>query len=218
LLENGVSPDRVGNLAKKYGIDFQVTEDAEQQLRGAGATDELIGMLKALAPSASKPASTPAAPPKKEEQAPKPVEPPKPKLFLLRDGTAVNLKFAENLSSKTAREGDRVSFVLDADLRVGDTLVVKSGASAVGEVSHVQKAGLLGRPAELGVRIRYLKAGSLRIPLRGTKVKETEGKTGTIGTLLAPLGLLLPGKQIEVNEGARLVAYVDEDTALPPAP
>ena len=38
LLENGVSPDRVGALAKQYGIAFQVNEDAEKQLRGAGAT------------------------------------------------------------------------------------------------------------------------------------------------------------------------------------
>jgi hypothetical protein len=33
LLENGVSPDRVGALAKQYGIAFQITEDSEKQLR-----------------------------------------------------------------------------------------------------------------------------------------------------------------------------------------
>jgi hypothetical protein len=50
LLENGVSVDRVGTLAKQYGIALQMTEDAEKEIRTAGANDELIGMLKALAP------------------------------------------------------------------------------------------------------------------------------------------------------------------------
>ena len=63
LLENGVSPDRVGALAKQYGIAFQITEDAEKQFRGVGANDELIGMLKALSPPSSNPlAAQPPAP------------------------------------------------------------------------------------------------------------------------------------------------------------
>jgi hypothetical protein len=212
LLENGVTPDRVGALAKQYGIAFQVTEDAEKEIRAAGANDELIGMLKALAPTALPPPAPPsAAKPAKEE----PAKPAEPKKYLLRDGTEVKLKFAQNLSSKNAMEGDSVNFVLADDIWAGDTLVVRSGATAIGEVSHVQRAGFLGKTAELNVRLNYLKAGATRVRLRGTKGKETEGSTGTLGILLAPLGLLMPGKQIEVKEGTRLSAYVDEDVRLP---
>ena len=214
LLENGVTPERVGALAKKYGIDFQVTEGTQLQLHDAGATDELIGMLKALAPSGSAPAPARVTPPPPEQPA-KPAEPPRPKVFLLREGTEVKLRFAENLSSKNAKEGDPVSFVLADDIWVGDTLIVRAGAPAKGEVSHVEKAGLLGKPAELNVRLSYIKAGPSRVRLRGSKVKEAEGKSGTLGILLAPLGLLMPGKQIEVTEGTRLSAYVDEDVNLP---
>jgi hypothetical protein len=212
LLENGVSTDRVGALAKQYGIAFQLTEDAEKEIRAAGANDELIGMLKALAPTAAPPPTPPsAAKPAKEE----PAKPAEPKKYLLRDGTAVRLKFAQDLSSKNAMEGDAVNFVLAEDVWVGDALVVRSGATAVGEVSHVQRPGFLGKPAELNVRINYMKVGATRVRLRGTKGKETAGSTGTLGILLAPLGLLMPGKQIEVKEGTHLTAYVDEDVKLP---
>lgn len=217
LLENGVSPERVGSLAKQYGISFQVTEENQTLVRAAGANDELIGMLKALAPAEKVLSPTPAAQPAKVEP-PKPAEPPEPKKFVLRDGTEVRLRFAQDLNSKTATEGDLVSFALADDLWVGETRVVRSGAAALGEVSHAQPAGLLGKPGELNVRLNYMKAGDKRIRLRGTKTRDPEGKSGTLGVLLAPLGLLMPGKQIEVREGTRLSAYVDEDVSLPAAP
>ncbi len=220
LLENGVAPDRVGALAKQYGISFQVTEENESLLRAAGANDELIGMLKALAPSEKAPAAAPAAPapqPAKVEP-PKPAEPVEPPKFILREGTEVKLKFAQDLNSKTAREGDPVKFIVADDIWVGDKLVVRSGASARGEVSHVQSASLIGKSGELSVRLSYVKVADGRVLLRGSRVKEQQGSTGTLGVLLAPLGLLKPGKQIEVKEGTSLTAYVDEDVSLPAAP
>jgi hypothetical protein len=218
LLENGVSVERVGALAKQYGIAFQMKEDTEREIRSAGGNDELIGMLKALAPSEPPVAPAPPSPVKaaKEEPAKTAVTVDALKLLLI-EGTEVKLKFAEDLSSKTAVEGDPVSFVLAQDIRVGDAVVVRSGVSAVGEVSHVQQAGFMGRPGELNVRLKYIRAGETRILLRGSKVKDVEGKTGTLGVLLAPLGLLKPGKHVEVKEGTRLTAYVDEDVRLPAA-
>ncbi len=216
LLENGVSPDRVGGLAKQYGISFQVPEDTQKMLRDAGANDELIGMLKALAPIAVPPALV--VPPKPEPAKPaEPAQPPEPKRFILREGTEVKLKFAQDLNSKTAREGDLVNFVVADDVWVGDTIVVRSGASARGEVSHAESAGLIGKSGELDVRLNYLRSGEHRVPLRGSKAREAGNQSSPLGTLLAPLGLLKPGKQIEVKEGTRLTAYVDEDVSLPEA-
>src|SRR5262245_32526319 len=66
-------------------------------------------------------------------------------LYLLKEGTEVQLKFAEDLSSKTAAEDDRVNFELAEDLKVGDVIVAKAGSKAVGSVTHVKKAGMLGK-------------------------------------------------------------------------
>jgi hypothetical protein len=220
LLENGVSPDRVGALAKQYGIAFQITEDSEKQLREAGATNELIGMLRALAPAAAPPAPSRTVQPP-AEAPPKPAEPARSATYLLKEGTEVKLKFAQNLSSKTATEGDKVNFSLDQDVSVEGVVVIRSGSSAVGEVSHAEHAGHMGKAGELSVRINYVKAAETRVRLRGTKGREGEGKTGTavaLTVLFGPIGLLKHGKEVKVQEGAPLTAYVDQDVNLPAAP
>ncbi len=73
LLTNDVAPARVEALAKQLGVAFQVTAEAEQHLRDAGATDELIQTLKTLAPKA--PAPQPAAHPAAPSTKPPPATP-----------------------------------------------------------------------------------------------------------------------------------------------
>jgi hypothetical protein len=69
LLQGAVPPDRIAEIVRKRGIDFQVTPEIERDLRGAGATLELIETLRELAPAPPKPqpltlkpAAVPAAP------------------------------------------------------------------------------------------------------------------------------------------------------------
>jgi hypothetical protein len=220
LLENGVSADRVGALAKQYGVAFQVNEETEKQLREAGATDDLIGMLRALAPQAAPHAPSRAVQPPAEAPA-KAAPATGPKTFVLKEGSEVKLKFAQDLSSKTATEGDKVNFTLDQDITVDGAVLIRSGAPAVGEVSHAEHAGHMGKAGQLSVRIDYVKAGDNRVRLRGTKGREGEGKTGTavaLTVLFGPIGLLKHGKEVQVKEGAPLAAYVDQDVNLPAAP
>jgi hypothetical protein len=50
LLKGQVSPHRVAQRARQQGIDFEVTPEVEQELRRAGANDDLIAALHQLAP------------------------------------------------------------------------------------------------------------------------------------------------------------------------
>lgn len=139
---------------------------------------------------------------------------------LLGEGTQVALKFVNAVSSKTANEGDPVEFVLDEDLKVGDTVVVAKDAHAVANVSAAKKAGMLGKPGDLSVQLQYLIAGSSHVRLRGTKGKEGEGKVGAtvaLTVLFGPIGLIKHGKNVEIAAGTPLTAYVDQDIWLPPA-
>lgn len=138
----------------------------------------------------------------------------------LKEGTEVKLKFDQDLSSKTATEGDTVNLILDQDLRVGDVIVAREGCKAVAEVTNAKKAGHMGKGGELNIRLNYLKAGDNRIRLRGSKGKEGESKEGTaiaLTVLFGPIGLLKHGKQIEVKQGTPLLAYVDQDIEVPAA-
>jgi hypothetical protein len=62
--------------------------------------------------------------------------------LLLKEGVDVPLVFADDLSSKTAAEGDPVSFTLSEDLKVGDVVVAKAGCKAIGEITNAKKSGM----------------------------------------------------------------------------
>jgi len=139
----------------------------------------------------------------------------------LAEGSDVALKFAQDLSSKTANEGDPVELVLDQDLIVNNVVVARAGCKAVGEVTHAKKAGMMGKGGELNIRLDYLKSGDARILLRGSKGREGDDKTGTavaLTVLFGPIGLIKHGKDIDIKQGTPLKAYVAQDIALPAAP
>jgi hypothetical protein len=70
LLTGDVSSADVATEARKDGISFQVTATAEKDIRAAGGTDELVRVLKSLAPRAPAPAPTPTPHPTPPAAAP----------------------------------------------------------------------------------------------------------------------------------------------------
>jgi hypothetical protein len=149
-----------------------------------------------------------------------PASPAPPNRLVLKEGTELKLRFAEDLSSKTANEGDPVNMILDEEIRVGDMIVARSGCKATGTITNAKKAGMMGKAGELNLRLEHLKVGDQRVRLRGSKGKEGEGKVGTavaLTVLFGPIGLIKHGKNVEVKSGTILTAYVDEDAQLPPS-
>jgi len=84
-----------------------------------------------IQPAPLAPATAPAVPPAADSSG----------KLVLKEGGDVKLKFAQDLSSKTANDDDPVNLVLDEDLKVGEVTVCKAGAKAVGTVTHAKKAG-----------------------------------------------------------------------------
>lgn len=139
--------------------------------------------------------------------------------LVLQEGSDVALKFDQELSSKTAAEGDPVVLVLSDDLTVNNAVVAKAGCKAYGEVTHAKKAGMMGKGGELNIRLDYLKVGDTKVMLRGSKGREGDDKTGTavaLTVLFGPIGLIKHGKDIEIKPGTPLKAYVADDVKLPP--
>ncbi len=180
----------------------------------------LLPWFSSMAAAQDAPSATQAAPPQSSpavQPPPQAAEP--PAKLILKEGTDVNLKFAQDLSSKTAMD-DPVNLVLGEDLKVGEVTVAKAGAKAVGTVTHAKKAGMMGKGGELNLRLEHLIVGDSRMRLHGTKGKEGEGKVGAtvaLTVLLGPIGLIKHGKNVEVKEGTALRAFVDQDFAVPAA-
>ncbi|MGA7223994.1 MAG: hypothetical protein WBX16_14120 [Candidatus Acidiferrales bacterium] len=156
--------------------------------------------------AAAAPATPPAAPPSDR--------------VVLKEGTEVPLAFSADLNSKTAVDDDTVNMTLADDLKVGDVVVVRKGAPAVATVTNAHKAGMMGKPGELSIRLEYVKSDDQRLRLRGNKGKEGEGKVGAtvaLTVLFGPIGLIKHGKNVDIPEGTPLTAYVDQDYTLAPA-
>jgi hypothetical protein len=175
---------------------------------------------QAVAPApAAAPAVAPATGVTPSPPVPAPTGPDASGKYKLREGEDVNLQFAQDLSSKTAAEGDPVTLTLVDDLKVGGVVVAKVGCKAVGEVSKAEKSGMMGKAGELSIRLDYLRVGDEKVKLRGTKGKEGEsGVTSTVvlTVLFGPIGLIKHGKNVEIKQGQSLHAYVADDISLLP--
>jgi len=163
----------------------------------------------------------PAAPaPAAPAPAAAPSDTPAPAALTLKEGDDVSLKFDQDITSKTAVEGDSVAFVLADDLKVGGVVVAKAGCKAFGEVTRATKSGMMGKAGDLAIRLNYLKVGDAKVKLRGSKGKEGEsGATSAVvlTVLFGPIGLIKHGKNVEIKQGQPLAAFVSDDITLPPA-
>ena len=225
MVKQGMNEALIVKVIQASDSNFDVSTDAVAQLKAGGATQNIIDAMVQAQASKSNAAATPppaasAALPASTAPAAAPAPADASGKFLLKEGTEVPLKFANDLSSKTANEGDSVELTLDGDLKVGDVVVAKSGSRAVAVVSNAKKAGMMGKPGELNIQLQHLTIGGNRVRVRGTKGREGDSKTGTavaLTVLFGPIGLIKHGKNVEVKAGTPLTAYVDQDIILPPA-
>lgn len=221
MTKNGFTPSLIITAIKSSKTDFDVSAQSLIDLKAAGVDPSVLEAM--LGSQAAKPSgATEIAHGSTISTESGPSDPTKPSCTatacLLRDSTAVSLKFISTVSSKTAHEGDPLEFALDEDMKVGDEVVVPKGAHAVAVVSVAKKAGMMGKPGDLSIQLQYLVAGTNHVRLRGTKGREGEGKTGAtvaLTVLFGPIGLIKHGKNVEITAGTPLTAYVDQDIWLP---
>jgi hypothetical protein len=219
MTKQGFDVDLIVKAIQSGSTDFDVSAQALVDLKDAGVNQSVMGAM--LTAQSSKPSGGTEA---VHGAMLTTTDLSKPICTdtggcLLRESTQVSLKFATELSSKTANEGDPVEFTLDDDLKVGDAVVVPKGAHAVATVSNAKKAGMIGRPGELSVQLQYLVAGDNHVHLRGTKGREGQSKTGAtvaLTVLFGPIGLIKHGKNVDIPAGTSMTAYVDQDIWLPP--
>ncbi len=165
------------------------------------------------------PTQTPTAMPVAGTPTPAQATPAAAQTYVLAEGTDVPLTFDQDLSSKTSAEGDPVNLVLAEDLKVGNVVVAKAGAPAIGEVTNAKKSGMMGKAGELNIRVDYMRVGDAKIKLRGSKGKEGEsGVTSTVvlTVLFGPIGLIKHGHNIEIKKGSQIKVYVADNIALKP--
>jgi hypothetical protein len=128
--------------------------------------------------------------------------PPAKSPVLLREGTEVSLKLAQDVNSRAAKPNEPIELALAENLKVGDIIVAKAGSRALGTVVHAKKPDFWGEAGEVNIRITFLKVGATKVPLRGA--------AGEVGTRY----IVIRGSQAILRTGTLLKAYVAEDTLV----
>lgn len=127
-------------------------------------------------------------------------------------GTPVDLELVDTVNSRTNHNGDRFAVRLRAPIRLGEAIVAPAGAAGSGEVVHAARARAGGKAGELIVAVRYVEAGGLRFPLRGTRVGPASGQSRddeamAVAVVVAPVAaFLVAGGEVNYPAGAAVSA------------
>lgn len=131
------------------------------------------------------------------------------------DGMEFTVVTVDEISSKTAAEGDPLTFKVPQDVKIDGQVVIAKDSLVKGIVAQSKKAGMMGRGGTLGIRVESATTiDNQKLKLRSTKGKEGDDKTGTtvaLVVLFGPLGFLKKGKNAVIKPGTEIKVYVDEE-------
>jgi hypothetical protein len=143
-------------------------------------------------------------------------DPPKPEnVKVIPDGAEFTVVTIDEITSKTAAEGDPLTFKVAEDVKIDGQTVITKGSLVKGVVGQAKKAGMMGRGGSLGIRVESaMTVDNQKLKLRSTKGKEGADKTGTtvaLVVLFGPLGFLKKGKNAVIKPGTEIKVYTDEE-------
>ena len=126
------------------------------------------------------------------------------KKVLLTEGTEITLCMAQDISSRAARSGEPIELTLAKDLKVGDAILAKAGARALGEVVQGRRPDFWGEAGEVSLRVHFLRVGDRKVRIRGA--------LGSAGTRY----IVIRGSQAIIRAGTLMSAFIAEDVEVAP--
>jgi hypothetical protein len=132
-----------------------------------------------------------------------------PATVKLPDSTPVKLVSLDRMSSAINQIDDIIHFEVAEDVRLRGSVIILKGALASGHVVEVQRRGRKDRSGKLDFTLDYVKAvdGS-NLHVRVAPPRHDKDRRSLVPD---PFRLIERGKDVEIPQGARFVAYVDGD-------
>jgi hypothetical protein len=174
--------------------------------------DREAALAKASQPKpAPKPAAAPAAAPSKPKPKPAPVAA-GPRDYVIPAGTSISVQLPAEISTKTAKVGQRLTANLTNDIVVDGKVVAKAGAPVQGSVTEVISGSkTIGGKPTLGLTFDSLtsKGGDRPINARITQIAEKSDKAGDTAKIAggAVAGGVI-GHQIDSDQGKVIGALI----------
>lgn len=135
------------------------------------------------------------------------------------------MRINRTVSSADAHVGDNVDFETLDDVKVGESIVIPKGSTAMATVTEAQAKRRMARGGKLAMNIDYVRLPSgERLPLRGVQSVKGGGHTGAmtggmVATAIvffpaAPFFLFMHGKDISIPKGHEVTVYTNTDYDL----
>jgi hypothetical protein len=135
------------------------------------------------------------------------------------------MRIGRSVSSADAQKGENVDFETLDDVKVGDTIVIPQGSTAIATVTEAVPKRTMGRGGKLDVNIDYVRLpNGGRLALRGVQDVKGGGHTGAMtGAIVAtsivffpaaPLFLFMHGKDISIPKGHEVTVYTNSDYSI----
>lgn len=142
--------------------------------------------------------------------------------------TLVPIRFLSTLSSKNNKAGEIFNFQISENVFLDNKLIIPANYEGVGEITKAKKATILSRPGKLEIEFKSVSAldGTSLSLILGEKAEEENKRlyvavgAGILGFIILsnPIGLvfgaLIPGKNIEIEEGSEMFLQVKDDTTV----
>jgi hypothetical protein len=167
--------------------------------------DREAALAKASQPKpAPRPAAAPAASPSKPKPVPTPVAS-GPRDYVIPAGTSISVQLPAEISTKTAKVGQRLTGNLTNDIVVDGKVVAKAGAPVQGSVTEVISGSkTIGGKPTLGLRFDSITSngGDRPMSARITQVADKSDKAGDTAKIAggAVAGGVI-GHQIDSDKG-----------------
>jgi hypothetical protein len=143
-------------------------------------------------------------------------------------GTLVSIRFLNNLSSKENISGEVFNYQVGENIFIDNKLVVSVDSTGSGEITLAKKASILAQPGKLELTFKSIMAldGTPIDLIMGEKAEEENKRlyiavgAGILGLIILsnPIGLvvgvLIPGKDVKIDEGTEMFLQVKEDTTV----
>lgn len=216
MVKANIAPEVIVAKIEASRCHFDTTPSVLAELRHKGVPDSvLMAMVKApygnplpaAAPKGKAKATT--APP---EGAPEALEGP---TAYVPEGTELTVTPTEEINSKTATDGQTVTFRVVNPVVADGSTVVPEGAIARGTVVDVERRGMLGKAGKLAVRVDSVKAvDGQKLRLRAQQSKAGGSNTGKVialSVLVTPFFLFMRGNTARIKPGQHILVYTDEN-------
>jgi len=143
-------------------------------------------------------------------------------------GTLVSIRFLNNLSSKESVSGETFDYQIGENVFLDNKLVISANSAGLGEVTLAKKASILAQPGKLELTFKSIVSldGTPIDLIMGEKAEEENKRlyiavgAGILGLIILsnPIGLvvgvLIPGKDVKIDEGTEIFLQVKEDTTV----